>query len=169
MGDKIKRGYKASDDGVCRDMTYEVGETYEKTHNPVMCGYGFHYCEIIDDVFSYYEYQKGVTKIFEIEDLGETITNVDKSVTNKIRIVREIPFEEYNTLFKRHKFDEKKNLVYREHCGTLNRISTFTYDQKDRLIKKEDSTGYWQTYQYDENGNIRQSDCGYTSIEIKIT
>ena len=136
----VRRGYKASKNGVCHGMTYEVGKTYEKNHSPVMCKYGFHYCQSIDDLFTYYSYKKGVTKIFEIEDYGEGYTEWDKTVTNKIKIVREIPFEEWNTLMNRHVFDDRGNLVYTENlCGICY---CYTYDDFDKLEHIEQGAGW---------------------------
>ena len=151
MTKKIKKGYKASNNGVCLDMTYEVGHTYRKHSKPILCEFGFHYCKKIDDVFEYYPYQKGVTKIFEIEDLGETLTEDDKSVTNKIRIVREIPFEEYENLFKYYTFDENRNQIRRDYPDGA--WETLEYDANGSKIRYEDSNGELETYEYDTKGN----------------
>ena len=152
MEDKIKKGYKASHNGWCKDMKYEVGKTYTMNEKPVMCRCGFHYCEIIDDTLTYYPYKNGVTKIFEIEDLGKTITKGGKSVTNKIKIVREIPVSEYNDLFKRYVFDAEGNLIQFKH--TNGELETYSYDANGTKTRWESLNGYWVNWTYDTKGNM---------------
>ena len=82
------KGYKASNKGKCRDIVYEVGKTYTFNGDLEACATGFHYCKKIDDVLSYYDYDRNTTVIFEIEDLGESIDKGDKTITNKMTIVR---------------------------------------------------------------------------------
>ena len=134
-------------------MTYEVGETYTTNQKVEICEFGFHYCENIDDVFTYYPYENGITKIFEIEDLGCGETYGDKSVTNKIKIVREIPFEEYNTLMSKHRFDDRGNLIW--HRTSEDTFDTYTYDECNRKIKLDVSNGFSKTWEYGENGILQ--------------
>ena len=169
---KTRTGYKASKNGVCNDMKYEVGRTYTKRKPPIICEYGYHYCKKIDDVFAYYTYQKGITKLFEIEDLGRNKTDEDKTVTNKIKIVREIPLSEWNGLMKRHVFDDRGNMIKR--AGETCEYETWNYDEKDRIIghttswgytmkweyddadriiRKERETGFWETWEYNDSGD----------------
>ena len=162
---KGRKGYKASNDGVCRNITYEVGHTYRKHSKPIMCKFGYHYCENPDDVFEYYDYRKGVTKIFEIEDLGATCRGYDKCVTNKIKIVREIPFEEWSQLMTRILFDSNRNQIQ-----TIKRSGSWVkhhYDSQDRLILCEDEKGYWRGWKYSENGDIRRNGFGFGKTEYE--
>jgi hypothetical protein len=94
----MKTGFKATHDFVCIDHKFEIGQTYELKGKPIPCHYGFHYCVNPKDVLEYYPIQHNF-RLLEIEDLGDSITDDNKSVTNKIRIVREIPKEEYYQLF----------------------------------------------------------------------
>jgi len=76
-------GYKATNNGKCRnDFLYKVGKTYEYDGKIELCKSGFHFCKNADDIFSYYDYIKGVTKIFEVKILGIYHEGADKSVTN---------------------------------------------------------------------------------------
>ena len=167
-------GYKASEDGVCRGLRYEVGQTYEMKSRVVVCHCGYHYCRDIDDVFEYYPYKNGVTKIFEIEDLGtQSVSDVDKTATNKIKIIREIPFEEWNSLMVRHKFNDKGIKIYTKTSGLFWRSVNFdddgnpiryvdydgywcnsTYDHRGYRIKSENSFGHVETWEYDNGGWI---------------
>ena len=155
-----KIGYKTSKNGVCMEMTYKVGETY-KTDKPIkMCEWGFHYCTNIDDVFHYYPYNRNTTKIFEIEDMGDTSHTVyDKTVTNKIRIIREIPVSEYNTLFKCNTFDERGNLVHTVYArGEWDKVQ---FDDKNRMVRFDTDAGFWKAWTYnDETQTVLVTDSG---------
>lgn len=150
---KPKRiGYKASDNGVCINLKYVVGRTYRKKRLPKVCEYGYHYCMDIDDVLLYYTYQKGVTKLFEIEDFGDFLVSGNKTVTNAIKIVREIPFNEWNTLMKRTIFDENQNIIRqeKENCSWIE----WKYNSDGRKILQEQSDGYWIEWTYNSYGNM---------------
>ncbi|MGL5173548.1 MAG: DUF7666 domain-containing protein [Olsenella sp.] len=92
MADVI-RGYKAfhtSDDGYlrCRDMVYVVGETYALDGKPELCERGYHFCRRLVDCYDWYGRD---SRICEVEASGVVIDGSDgKSVTNNIRIVREL-------------------------------------------------------------------------------
>jgi hypothetical protein len=58
-----------------------------------MCGAGFHFCQKISDCFNYYEFNSN-NKVAEVEAIGHVETNYDKSVTDKITIVRELTWHE---------------------------------------------------------------------------
>ena len=94
------KGYKASYNGACKGFLYEVGKTYTHEGKLQLHSSGFHYYTEPHEVFRNYQYKEGVTKFFEIEDLSvNTIDDGVLSVTDKLKIVREIPFEEYKKLF----------------------------------------------------------------------
>jgi len=92
----VMKAYKAFDyNWRCHGFQYEVGETYTYDGELEICKKGFHGCERLDDCFTYYPCVQW-NKFAEVELLG-TIIGHDrdsKKCTNKIRIVREIPFEE---------------------------------------------------------------------------
>ena len=94
------KGYKVfNEDWTCRDFKYEVGKTYEMEESPQCCGRGFHFCTNLADCFNYYSFNTD-NKVAEIEALGEIDKSDDdtKHCTNKIKIVREIAWEEVLTL-----------------------------------------------------------------------
>ena len=152
MSNKIKIGYKASRNGICRGFKYEVGKTYTTTLPVKICESGFHYCVNADDVFTYYPYENGVTKIFEIEDLGKTITRRDKSATNKIRIIREIPVSEWNDVMKLHKFDFDGNIISERTEG--RKWTQFNYNASGSQIYYTDYSGFWQAHEYDDHNRL---------------
>ena len=84
------KGYKAFDKNLkCRDFQFQIGKTYELNESIVLCQSGFHFCENPFDVYNYYP-KESHTRICEIEALGEVKKEGDKSVTNKIKIVKEL-------------------------------------------------------------------------------
>lgn len=88
------KGFKVFDpDWKCRNYQYEVGETYKHEGRIELCGSGFHYCNKLADCFNYYSFDRN-NKVAEIEAVGEVESGDDKSVTNEIKIVKEITWNE---------------------------------------------------------------------------
>lgn len=80
-------GYKAMNPNMtCRGFEFEVGKTYRVEGPPRLCGHGFHFCERAFDVWGYYSRREAI--VFEIEALGEVVSDGIKSCTDAIRIVR---------------------------------------------------------------------------------
>ncbi len=92
------KGYKVfNPDWTCRGFHFEVGQTYEEDVNPAVCNRGFHFCEKAADCFKFYSFDPN-NKVAEVLAMGEISTDGVKSCTNKIRIVREITWEELLTI-----------------------------------------------------------------------
>ena len=91
---KPVKGYKVfNPDWTCRGFKYTVGETFEEEVELSVCNRGFHFCEKAADCFNYYHFDPA-NKVAEVLALGDVVTKGDKSCTNKIQIVREIPWTE---------------------------------------------------------------------------
>ena len=90
------KGYKVfNPDWSCREMQYKVGTSYEMDDKPVVCNRGFHFCIKASDCFKFYDFNSQ-NKVAEIEAYGDINQEADSSkcCTNKIKIVREIPWDE---------------------------------------------------------------------------
>ena len=90
------KGYKVfNSDWTCRGFQFEVGKVFEEDVTPVCCDKGFHFCRKASDCFSYYDFDPN-NKVAEVEALGEIDSNDEdsKCCTNKIKIVREINWQE---------------------------------------------------------------------------
>ena len=90
------KGYKVfNSDWTCRGFQFEVGKVFEEDVTPVCCDKGFHFCTKASDCFSYYKFDPN-NKVAEVEALGEIDSNDEdsKCCTNKIKIVREINWQE---------------------------------------------------------------------------
>ena len=95
MCEKIK-GYKVFNaDWTCRGFQYEVGKIFEEDVIPSCCDRGFHFCLKASDCFNYYSFNSD-NKVAEVIALGDVDYADDntKCCTNKIHIVREIPWDE---------------------------------------------------------------------------
>jgi hypothetical protein len=94
----IIKGFKVFEpDWTCHGFQYEVGKEYFHDGNIGLCQAGFHFCQVASDCFNYYSFDPN-NKVAEVEAIGLTETEDNKSVTNKIRIVREIPWQELLTI-----------------------------------------------------------------------
>ena len=90
----IVKGYKVfNPDWTCIGFRYEVGKTYEHNGDIELCGSGFHFCVEAVDCFNYYAFDSN-NKVAEVEAIGFVETGDDESVTNKIKIVRELDWSE---------------------------------------------------------------------------
>jgi len=79
------KGYKAyNKDLICRGFQYKEGETYTHEGDIELCKSGFHFCENPLDVLDYYDLCD--SEFTEVEPLGKTITNHNKTVTDSIKI-----------------------------------------------------------------------------------
>nr|MCZ9313132.1 hypothetical protein [Methanocorpusculum sp.] len=88
------KGFKVfNPDWTCRGFKFEVGQTYEEDVRPMVCDRGFHFCEKASDCFNYYQFDPN-NKVAEVIALGAVDSDGTKSCTDKIMIVREIPWDE---------------------------------------------------------------------------
>lgn len=92
------RGFKVfNPDWTCRGFQYEVGKIFEEDVEPSCCDRGFHFCENAADCFNYYSFNPD-NKVVEVIAYGDIVRGDDKCCTNKIKIVREIPWQELLTI-----------------------------------------------------------------------
>jgi len=71
---------------VCRGFEFEIGGEYKLDEPIMLCKTGFHYCNILQDVFKYYY---GNDMIYcEVEALGDVDSADDKCCTNHIRVLK---------------------------------------------------------------------------------
>jgi hypothetical protein len=93
----MKIGYKGFDKNLkCKDHQLQTGEVASKPEkdNPRTCSNdGFHYCNKLEDCFTYYSLNRS-NRYCEIEILGNFKDDGDKSVTTSLKIIREIPLSE---------------------------------------------------------------------------
>ena len=153
------KGYKVfNPDWTCRGFQYEVGKTYEENITPKICSRGFHFCERASDCFNYYSFSSR-NKVAEIVALGDIDTNGVKSCTNKIQIIREIPWDELLKIVNKGK--NCTGLCNTGDCNTGN-YNTGNYNTGNRNTGNY-NTGYYNTGNcntgYYNTGNCNTGDC----------
>ena len=156
------KGYKVfNPDWTCRGFQYKVGQVYEMDESPECCDRGFHFCEKASDCFQYYKFDPD-NKVAEVEALGDIDTDGTKSCTNKIKIVREIPWMEVLTIV-----NEGKSCTGLRNSGDCN---SGDYNSGDC------NSGDWNSGDYNSgdcnsgdynSGNLNSGDC-FNTVEPTI-
>ena len=88
------KGYKVfNPDWTCRDKQYTCPGLFEEDVNPSVCNEGMHFCKNAADCFRYYDFDPN-NHVAEVIAHGTVAEGEDKCATNKLEIVREIPWAE---------------------------------------------------------------------------
>ena len=140
------KGYKVfNPDFTCRGFQFEVGKTYEHKGKLKICRSGFHFCREVADCFNYYSFDPN-NRVAEIEATGLVESDGDKSVTNEITIVREIPWTEMLELANQGKGNNGLRNTGNRNTGNRNtgdwntgNWNTGNWNTGDR------NTGDWNT------------------------
>ena len=95
---KIIKGFKVfNHDWTCspngNTKQYTCPGKFEEEGELNVCGHGMHFCQTAADCFNYYNSDSS-NKVAEVIAYGEVRTDGDKSCTDKLEIVREIPWDE---------------------------------------------------------------------------
>ena len=150
------KGYKATRNMKCLDLTYEIDKTYS-INNLELCSHGFHFCQSMKDVLRYYAYDDEFV-LLEVEALGKTITGHNKTVTDCIKIIRVIPKEEYTFKIPEptidhniYEYDDRGNTI----SETTPRGSKYSYeyDDRDNRVSETAPSGYKISWKYDDRDN----------------
>ena len=72
---------------------YTCPGKFEEEGELDVCGHGMHFCQTAADCFNYYSFNSE-NKVAEVIAYGEVRTEGDKSCTDRLEIVREIPWDE---------------------------------------------------------------------------
>ena len=117
---------------------YTCPGKFEEEGELDVCGHGMHFCQTAADCFNYYDFDSN-NKVAEVIAYGEVQTEGDKSCTDKLEIVREIPWDEVLRIV-----NIGKNCTGRCNTGDWNTGNRNTGDW---------NTGDWNT------GNCNTGDC----------
>ena len=121
---------------------YTCPGKFEEEGELDVCGHGMHFCQTAADCFNYYSFNSE-NKVAEVIAYGEVRTDGDKSCTDKLEIVREIPWDEVLRIV-----NIGKNCTGR--CNTGN------YNTGDRNTGNR-NTGDWNTGNWN-TGNCNTGD-----------
>ena len=92
------RGYKVfNPDWTCspngNTKQYTCPGKFEEDVRVNMCGSGMHFCVNAADCFNYYHFDPN-NKVAEVLAYGDVVSDGTKSCTNKLEIIREVPWQE---------------------------------------------------------------------------
>ena len=88
------KGYKVfNSDWTCRGKQYSCPGTFEEFVSPSVCNVGMHFCKNAADCFRYYDFNPN-NHVAEVIAHGTVVEDENKCATNKLEIVREIPWAE---------------------------------------------------------------------------
>ena len=144
---------------------YTCPGKFEEEGELDVCGHGMHFCQTAADCFNYYSFNSE-NKVAEVIAYGDVRTDGDKSCTDKLEIVREIPWDEVLRIV-----NIGKNCTGR--CNTGNRNtgnrntgdwnkSSFntgcfnTVEQKIMLFNKPSDMTYRDWYESDARWLLNQ-------------
>ena len=142
---------------------YTCPGKFEEEGELNVCGHGMHFCQTAADCFNYYSFNSE-NKVAEVIAYGEVRTDGDKSCTDKLEIVREIPWDEVLRIV-----NTGKNCTGRCNTGDYNTGGYNTGDWNAGYYNTGDyNTGYYNTgdgntrcYNTgdDNTGNCNTGDC----------
>jgi len=147
-------GYVGAYEKSFNESKYKIGNVYNFKDEPkdnifYMGGYCFFngMKDIIQCEFNI----KTNFILLEINAIGKVYSG-KFNLTDRIKIVRIVPKEEWNELFSDIKFDEKLNVIYEKNED--NYEIWFKYDERNNLIYSKDSIGFEQWREYDEKNRL---------------
>ena len=155
------KGYKGFDKGLkCRDFQYKENTTFTTKEKPELCESGFHFCENPLDVLDYYNLCD--SEFAEVEAIGKTKSDNQKTVTNKIKIGLKIDLKSFikasiDFIWEKCKISEGENV--QASSGDYSKLELSGKDSVGAnigikgIIKA--SKGCWITLaEYDNNNKI---------------
>ena len=133
---KTVHGFKIfKHDWTCMGKQYTCPGRFIEEGKLEVCGHGMHFCQTATDCFNYYSFDSR-NKVAEVIAYGEVVTDGDKSCTDKLEIVREIPWEEVLRIV-----NTGKNCTGRCNTGNWNTGNWNTGDWNTGNC----NTGDWNT------------------------
>jgi YD repeat-containing protein len=150
------KAYKATNkDMTCNDFQYELGKEFVHDGELKLCSSGFHFCKRLEDIDSFYPFGNSDNRFFEIEIPEDAIVMDDlvfgKSVTNKIKFIRELDESDFEEIGIIREYDSNGNLIHYKDSDGYEEWNE--YDSNGNIIHYKDSNGYECWKEYDSNGN----------------
>ena len=165
------KGYKVFDpDWTCSGKQYTCLGKFEEEGELEVCGHGMHFCQTAADCFNYCRFDSK-NKVAEVIAYGEVKTDGDKSCTDKLEIVREIPWDEVlritnigkNCTGCRNTGDRNTGNRNTGDCNTGNR-NTGDWNTGDRNTGNRNTGDYNTGYYNTGNGNTGNWNTGDRNI-----
>lgn len=145
-------------DMTCNGFKFEIGKTYEITNDKPLktcTDSGFHFSINLDDVFNHYSFKK--CRLFEVEALDDVVTDGNKSVTKKLKIIRELTQEDLNN----HKFaDSRYDLWFKDRTDEELLVYKDDDDYEIQVIvvqKLKNQDLMFNTFKNNKKGIVRKA------------
>ena len=155
---KTVHGFKIfKHDWTCMGKQYTCPGRFIEEGKLEVCGHGMHFCQTANDCFNYYSFDSR-NKVAEVIAYGEVVTDGDKSCTDKLEIVREIPWEEVLRIV-----NTGKNCTGRCNTGNWNTGELEHREPQHRALQHRESQRrrleHWGLEHWDFNtGNCNTGD-----------
>ena len=112
---QIIKGFKVfNSDWTCRNKQYTCPGKFEENVSPSVCSTGMHFCKKANDCFNYYSFSPD-NHVAEVVAYGQVVEYGDKCATNKLAVIREIPWAELLEIV-----NTGKNCSGRSNSGSWN-------------------------------------------------
>ena len=158
------KGYKVfNPDWTCKGKQYTCPGTFEEDVNPSVCNVGMHFCKNAADCFRYYDFDPN-NHVAEVIAHGTVAEGEDKCATNKLEIVREIPWAEVLEIV-----NTGKACTGRCNSGNWNSGNCNSGDWNSGNCNSGDwNSGNWNSGNWNSgnwnSGNCNSGDCNKTSF-----
>ena len=144
---------------------YTCPGKFEEEGELDVCGHGMHFCQTAADCFNYYRFNSE-NKVAEVIAYGEVRTAGDKSCTDKLEIVREIPWDEVLRIVNLGKNCTGRCNTGDKNTGDCNAGDKNTGDRNTGSYNTGNfNTGNWNT----GYGNTGDNNTGYKNTGDKNT
>ena len=155
-------GFKGfNSDMTCRGFQFEVGKEYAQDDDLIVGSIGFHFCFKAPDVLNYYDLRKDHTmRVCEILASGNIDIGDDKCATNKIKIVREIPREEFLRNYCTGKFIFPKNHKY-EYAYFKDGYLHGSSESEPTILLKDGTKEWYKNGILDRDNDLPAIECTY--------
>ena len=143
------KGYKVfNPDWTCRGKQYTCPGIFEEDVDLSLCNSGMHFCKKAVDCFNYYQF-KPENKVAEVIAYGNVAEEGNKCCTDKLEIVREIPWGELLELVNTGKGNSGK--------GNSGNCNSGNYNSGNH------NSGNWNSGNYNSgicnSGNYNSGNC----------
>ena len=163
MESKVK-GYKVfNPDWTCRGKQYSCPGNFEEDVTLSVCNSGMHFCKKASDCFNYYQFDPN-NHVAEVVARGNVVEDGDKCATDKLEIIREIPWAELLEIVNTGKWCTGYGNSGNRNSGDCNSgyWNSGDYNSGDHNSGNRNS-GYWNSGDHN-SGNRNSGDWNKTDF-----
>ena len=147
------KGYKVfNSDWTCRNKKYTCPGFFEENVTPSVCEKGMHFCKKAANCFNYYGFDPK-NHVAEVIARGVVAESGDKCSTNRLEIVREIPWDELLELVNVGSWNVGSWNVGDQNVGSWNKTncSTGIFNTKEQPITMFNRPSGWSYSDWEQS------------------